>query len=255
VQIFNFLSRNNPPEVRFNFFAESHQIPLNEFCDICLIPSNGEIREPRPADFEEFTRALTVGDERVATGVTPTSLHFPSVHYFALFIAKCLLAREKVGSLCAPDFAVLHRALYGDNTYHIGAIVARRLHLNRTKGKIHGGIFATRLANHFNIQIRQHEYCFPKIYLDRQAMVHHQFIDCEDTTMDIPYNLVFSVVTHDIIPLPAPVLFDSIARGGYRIMPDDIITYRNPQAEAEEEPQEWDAHVPAPPHFEMGPDG
>ena len=73
--------------------------------------------------------------------------------------------------------------------------------------------------------------------------------------MDIPYNLVFSVDTRDIIPLPAPALFDSIARGGYIIMPDDIIAYRNPQAEAEEEPQEWDAQVPAPQHFEMGPDG
>ena len=174
VQSFHFISRNDPPEVQFNLYVETRQIPLTEFCDICLIPSGGEIGELRPAEFEGFYRTLLVGDERGVSSVTITSLHFPSVHYFALFIAKCLLAREKVGALSAPDFAVLHRALYGDNTYSLGAIVARRLHLNRSKGKIHGGIYATRLASHFNVQICQHNYPLPKVYLDRSAMAHHQ---------------------------------------------------------------------------------
>ena len=67
----------------------------------------------------------------------------------------------------------------------------------------------------------------PKVYLDRQAMAHHHFIDGENTTMDVHYNLVFSEITHDVIPLPAPALFDPVARGGYRIMPADIMAYRN----------------------------
>ena len=92
------------------------------------------------------------------SSITAAGLHFPAVHYFALFIAKCLLAREKVGALSGPDFAVLHCALYSDNTYSLGATVARRLHINRSKGRIHGGIYATRLESHFNVQIRQHDY-------------------------------------------------------------------------------------------------
>ena len=75
--------------------------------------------------FEAFYRTLTVGDERGVSAVTASSIHSPVVHYFALFVAKCLLAREKVGALSAPDFAVLRRALEGDNTYSLGAIVAR----------------------------------------------------------------------------------------------------------------------------------
>ena len=176
MQNFHFLSRNNPPEVQFNLYAESHEIPLTEFCDICLLPSNGSLLEPRPAEFDGFYRTLTVGDERGVSGVTATSLHFPVVHYFALSIAKCLLAREKIGALSAPDFAVLHRALYGDNTYSLGAIVARRLHINKSKGKIHGGIFATRLVAHFNVEIGLHHYPLPKVYLDRATMEHHHFI-------------------------------------------------------------------------------
>ena len=61
--------------------------------------------------------------------------------------------------------------------------------------------------------------------------------------------------TRDIISLPAPALFDPIARGGYRIMPEDIVAYRNNLAAAEEKPQEWDPQVPAPQHFNIGPHG
>ena len=107
----------------------------------------------------------------MVSSVTAASLQFPSMHYFALFIAKCLLAREKVGALSAPDFAVLRHALYGDNTYIMGAIVARRLHLNRTKGKIRGGIYATCLASHFNIQISQHDHRLPKVNQVRKLMI------------------------------------------------------------------------------------
>ena len=170
-----------------------------------------------------------MGDERGVSSVTATSLQFPYVHYFALFITKCLIAREKVGALSAPDFPILHRAIYGHNTFSLRAIIARRVHLNKTKGKIHGGIYATRLVSHFNVQIRQHDYRLPKVYLDHQEIEDHQFTDIDNSIPNIPYNLVFSVYSHDIISLPPHALFDSITRGGYRIMPDDIIAYETPR--------------------------
>ena len=86
-------------------------------------------------------------------------------------------------------------------------------------------------------------------------MEHHQFIAGDYTNIPIPYNLVFSENTRDIIPLPAPALFDPIARGGYRIMPADIIAYRNNLAAAQAEPQQWDPQAPAPQHFDVGPHG
>ena len=227
--------------MQFNLYAEAHQIPLTEFCEICLLPSDGGLVEPRPTEFEGFYRTLTAVDERGVSSVTATSIHFPAMHYFAFFTVKCLLAREKVGALSAPDFVVLRHALYSDNSYSLGAIVAHGLHINRSKGKIHGGIYATRLATHFNIQIRQHDYPLPKVYLDHQAMVAHQFTNDANSLHNIHYNLLYSVETHDVIPLLAPALFDFIARGGYRVMPADIIAYRNAQAVPEEEPREWDA--------------
>ena len=92
--------------------------------------------------------------------------------------------------------------------------MSRHLHLNRFKGKIHGGIYATRLATHFNVQIHQHYHPLTKVYLDRVAIKDHQFLAADYPDIYLPYNLVFSEKTRDIIPLPTPALFDPVARGG-----------------------------------------
>ena len=69
-------------------------------------------------------------------------------------------------------------------------------------------------------------------------------------------NMVYSVDTRDVIPLPAHALFDSVARGGYRIMPADILSYWNAHAVAEvaQAPQQWDVWKPAPqdPYYPPG---
>ena len=51
-----------------------------------MIPSDGSLVEPRPAEFEAFYRTLAVGDERGVSAITATGLHFPIVHYFALLL-------------------------------------------------------------------------------------------------------------------------------------------------------------------------
>ena len=79
MQNFHFHPRNNPPEVSFNLYVEHRQIPLTEFCDICMLPSDGGLVEPRPSEFDGFYRTLTVGDERGVSGTTATSLQFPVV--------------------------------------------------------------------------------------------------------------------------------------------------------------------------------
>ena len=48
VQNFHFHYRNNPPEESFNLYAENHQIPLTEFCDICMLPFDGDLQSLSP---------------------------------------------------------------------------------------------------------------------------------------------------------------------------------------------------------------
>ena len=89
VQSFTFLPRNNPPEVSFDLYAENHQIPLTEFCNIC-IPPDGSLAEPRPAEFEAFYRTLTVGDERGVSATTAAGLHFSCCSLLCTFHCKML---------------------------------------------------------------------------------------------------------------------------------------------------------------------
>ena len=138
------------------------------------------------------------------------SLHFPVLCYYALFAGRCLITRWESRSLSASDLAILCHALYADRTSSLGPMVAQRLHTNRSKGVIHGGIYASRLAEHFEIPIRHEEAkekLLPTKYLDYDSMVAHHFID-KYKHRKLPYNLVFSYGTHDIITLTTPSLFD-----------------------------------------------
>ena len=105
-------------------------------------------------------------------------------------------------------------------------MVARRLSMNRTKGPIFGGIFASRLARRFEIPIRHDEKedkLLPTIYLDYESMVAHKFIRYDEEKRLI-YNLIFIEDTFQIITLPAPALFD-IHLGRYLVLPVDIHAY------------------------------
>ena len=57
--------------------------------------------------------------------------------------------------MCVPDLSILKSAVSGDQSYHMGAIVARRLHHNRRNGDFFGGIYATRVANFLGIDVRE----------------------------------------------------------------------------------------------------
>ena len=68
----------------------------------------------------------------------------------------------------------------------MGAVIAKRLSLNRTKGPIFGGIYVARLAKHFEIAIRhdeKEETLLPLTFLDYRSMVVHEFIVDNDDKM------------------------------------------------------------------------
>ena len=74
---------------------------------------------------------------------------------------------------------LVFHALFRDDTFNMGAIITKLLNLNRTKGPVLGGIFASRLAARFNIPIRHYEKeekMLPPVYLDYKSMVAHDFI-------------------------------------------------------------------------------
>lgn len=147
--------------------------------------------EPRPREFEGFLQTVTAGETRGVSHARDTSLHFPVVCYFALFIGKSLTARQEGGTFSAPDLAILRSALFGGRSHSLGAIIAYRLHINRSKGSIHGGVYATRLVRHLNVAIRVGEdHLLPTSYLDYDFMRFHDFIDEAIPPNYYRYNLV-----------------------------------------------------------------
>ena len=128
-----------------------------------------------------------------------------------IFASRCLIGRRNSGNLSAPDLVILRRALFHDTTFSLGAIVAKRLILKRTKGPIFGGIFASCLAKHFEIPIRHYEKeekLLPTIFLDYKSMVAHDFIVKNNKKM-LKYNLIFAKTHCETITLPAPSLFNN----------------------------------------------
>ena len=185
------------------------------------------------------------------SGARTTSIHFPVLCYYSSFAGRCLISRGESGALSAPDLAILRHALLSDKTFSLGAMVARRLSLNRSKGPIFGGIYASHLAKCFEIPIRhddREEKMLPTIYLDYDSMVGHDFINKDDDKRLI-YNLVFSEKTCQVITLLAPSLFDLFS-GRYNIMPEDIYAYwglqqPGPESEAAAKPvYQWDPQDP-----------
>ena len=118
-----------------------------------------------------------MGETINITQATIGSIHFPAIHYFTLFIDRCINGKDEACHMCVPDLSVLKSAVLGDKQYNLGAIVARRLHNNGLSGDLFGGIYATRVANFLEIPIHENDMELPPAYPDYDAMVRHQFIE------------------------------------------------------------------------------
>ena len=129
-----------------------------------------------------------MGESRDITQATIGSIHFPAINYFALFIGRCINGKDEACHLCVPDLSILRSAVLGYKSYNSGAIVARRLHLNRFNRDFFGGIYATCIANFLGIAIREDDIELPPAYLDFNAMVHHQFVERNESP--IQYHVI-----------------------------------------------------------------
>ena len=156
-----------------------------------------------------------------------------TLHYLLVVV----YGRENSGNLSIPDLIILLQGLYSDNTFSLGGIIARRLNMNRTKGRIFGGIYASRLAEHFEIPIRheeKEETALPRAYLDYKSMIAHDFL-VKSRDGELKYKLYFDKHHPETITLPAPSLFNLSAEP--HIVPWSAIqAYRNPAPAPEPEP-------------------
>ena len=142
MQNFYYHPKNSPPSISFRLYDETKEMSLRNFCVACRIPFEGSLDEPHHKDVDGFVNTITVGDSRKGSDARITSIHFPVLRYFAIFASRCLIGHENCGNLRVPDIIILFHALFGDNSFSMGAVIAKRLSLNRTKGPIFGGLHA-----------------------------------------------------------------------------------------------------------------
>ena len=124
VQNFYYYPKESPPSVEFHLYDVVKKMPLDEFCRVCKIPFDGSLEEPHRKDVDGFIDTITVGETRKVSDARITSIHFPVLCYFAIFASRCLIGRGNCGNMSAPDIVILCHALFHDDTFGMGAIVA-----------------------------------------------------------------------------------------------------------------------------------
>ena len=151
VRRFKYKCSRNSQSVLFDIYDKSYTMGLEDFITTCNLPQWGNVNDPHKSEFRDFLASITVGESRDIAQATIGSIHFPSIHYFALFIGRCINGKDEACHMCVPDLCVLKSDVLGYKGYNLGAIVARRLHNNGRDGDLFGGIYATRVANYLGI--------------------------------------------------------------------------------------------------------
>ena len=83
----------------------------------------GNVSEPRKFEFRDFLASITVGESRDVTQATIGSIHFPAIHYFSLFIGRCINGKDEACHMCVLDLSVLKSAVLGDKQYNLGTLL------------------------------------------------------------------------------------------------------------------------------------
>ena len=87
---------------------------LEDFTTACKLPQWGNVHEPHKSEYKDFLASITVGESRDIAQATIGSIHFPAIHYFALFIGRCINGKDEACHMCVPDLCVLKSVVLGN---------------------------------------------------------------------------------------------------------------------------------------------
>ena len=94
---------------------------LEDFTTACKLPHWGNVNDPHKSECRDFLASIIVGESRDIAQATIGSIHFPAIHYFALFIGRCINGKDEACHMCVPNLCVLKRAVLGNKDYNLGA--------------------------------------------------------------------------------------------------------------------------------------
>ncbi|KAK1569658.1 hypothetical protein QYE76_027275 [Lolium multiflorum] len=161
--------------------------------------------DDNPRDLLELYRGITNDDCRTIQRGKIRNIQLPAIKYFAYYIATSILGRENTSNISSYHLAFLNIALTGQTSYHLGALIARRL---STRGPIFGGTIALRVLTYLDLPIDPNDVPLAPRRLDIAAMKSHHFVTTESTLDNMAYRMLFADGDEKEIPLPQPGLFD-----------------------------------------------
>jgi hypothetical protein len=113
VQDFIFSLSLSNPIVHYKIYNKSVDLPFDVFCAAIRVPQWGsreKIKE-RPRPLMELYKEICQGRSFSEESGKIRNIHFPSIRYFAYFIAKCVLSRKTANKLSSYDLAFISAAL------------------------------------------------------------------------------------------------------------------------------------------------
>ncbi|KAK1678041.1 hypothetical protein QYE76_038889 [Lolium multiflorum] len=140
VESFQFNNKQYEPTVAFRIYGNPVTMQLEDFCralDIVPVGTASRI-DDNPRDLLELYRGITDDDCRTIQRGKIRNIQLPAIKYFAYYIATSILGRENTSNISSYHLAFLNIALTGQTSYHLGALIARRLP---------GGLFLEELSH------------------------------------------------------------------------------------------------------------
>ncbi|KAK1682510.1 hypothetical protein QYE76_043358 [Lolium multiflorum] len=205
VESFQFNNKQYEPTVAFRIYGNPVTMQLKDFCralDIAPVGTASWI-DDNPRDLLELYRGITDDDCRTIQRGKIRNIQLPAIKYFAYYIATSILGRENTSNISSYHLAFLNIALTGQTSYHLGALIARRL---TTRGPIFGGTIALRVLTYLNLPIDPNDVPLAPRKLDIVAMKSHHFVTTDSTLDNMVYRMLFSDGDEKEIPLPQPGL-------------------------------------------------
>ncbi|KAK1677853.1 hypothetical protein QYE76_038701 [Lolium multiflorum] len=201
VESFQFNNKQYEPTVAFRIYGNTVTMQLKDFCralDIAPVGTASRI-DDNPRDLLELYRGITDDDCRTIQRGKIRNIQLPAIKYFAYYIATSILGRENTSNISSYHLAFLNIALTGQTSYHLGALIARRL---TTRGPIFGGTIALRVLTYLNLPIDPNDVPLAPRRLDITAMKSHHFVTTDSTLDNMVYRMLFSDGDEKEIPLP-----------------------------------------------------
>ena len=112
VRRFKFTSSRNSQSVLFDIYDKSYTMDLEDFTTACKLPQWRSVNDPSKSEYKDFLASIIVGESRDIAQSTIGSIHFPAIHYFALFIGRCINGKDEACHMCVSDLSVLKSAIF-----------------------------------------------------------------------------------------------------------------------------------------------